>query len=59
MMPLITCSGCSKEISERAENCPDCGGPMETQMKCPISKSTDIEKISKGIKPDAALMWGG
>jgi len=58
-MPLINCPDCSKEISERADNCPNCRRPKETQMKCPICKSTNIEKISKGIKLDSALMWGG
>jgi len=57
-MPLITCPDCQKEISDSAENCPGCGRPMKTKMKCPNCKSTNIQKISTGSKLGSALMWG-
>ncbi len=28
-MPLVVCSDCGKEISDRAPNCPNCGAPNE------------------------------
>ena len=57
-MPLITCPDCEKQISDSAESCPHCGRPMQTAMKCPNCKSTNIEKISTASKLGSALMWG-
>jgi transposase-like protein len=57
-MPLITCPDCQKEISDSAENCPNCGRPMQTAIKCPNCKSTRVEKISTASKLGSALMWG-
>jgi hypothetical protein len=28
-MPLINCSECKKEVSTKAENCPNCGAPLK------------------------------
>ena len=27
-MPLIKCSECSRDVSEKAESCPGCGNPI-------------------------------
>jgi tellurium resistance protein TerD len=32
-MALIMCPECSKEVSDRAESCPNCGYPLEQNMK--------------------------
>lgn len=57
-MALITCPDCKKEISDSADNCPHCGRPMATAIKCPTCKSTNVEKISTASKVGSALIWG-
>ena len=57
-MALIHCPECKKEISSAAESCPHCGNPMNTQIKCPSCKSTNVHKISTGSKVGSALMLG-
>lgn len=57
-MALITCPDCNKEISDSAENCPNCGRPMSTSIKCPNCKSADVEKNSTKSKVGSALMFG-
>ena len=57
-MPLVTCPDCGKEISSEAETCPFCGRPMDTRIRCPNCKSTDIEKISAADKIGSALLFG-
>ena len=57
-MPLVTCPDCQKEISDAAENCPGCGRPMNTAIKCPNCKSTNVQKISSASKIGSALIWG-
>lgn len=57
-MSLVTCPDCHKEISDSAENCPGCGRPMNTAIKCPNCKSINVYKISAGSKLGSALMFG-
>lgn len=57
-MALVTCPDCNKQISDSAENCPQCGRPMETLIKCPNCKSTNIERISSASKVGSALVFG-
>jgi hypothetical protein len=57
-MALITCPDCQKQISDSAENCPGCGRPMSTAIKCPNCKSTNVNKISASSKVGSALMFG-
>jgi primosomal protein N' len=57
-MPLIICPDCSKEISDSAENCPNCGRPMSSAIKCPNCRSTNVQKISAGSKVASAAMFG-
>jgi len=57
-MALIICQDCNKEISDSAENCPFCGRPMSTGIKCPNCKSTKVEKISASSKIGSALVLG-
>lgn len=42
-MALIKCNECSKEVSDQAETCPNCGYPIAKQ----IQKQLNIEKYSK------------
>lgn len=57
-MPLVSCPDCNKEISDSAENCPNCGKPMSTQIRCTNCKSTHVEKISTANKAGSVLMFG-
>ena len=44
-MALINCYECGKEISEKAQFCPNCGAPVEiTEDIIPISEETELLK---------------
>jgi DNA-directed RNA polymerase subunit RPC12/RpoP len=45
-MPLIKCSECSKEISEKATSCPHCGNPIANNTKASVT----VELTSKRWK---------
>ena len=45
-MPLINCPECQKEVSDKAELCPQCGYRLNESSK----KVTTIEKTSKKLK---------
>ncbi len=47
-MTLVICSECSKEVSDRAENCPSCGNPIHHNVD--IGKPFEIELTSKKWK---------
>ena len=47
-MPLIKCSECGKDISDKAETCPNCGNPIKPIL---------IEKTSKGWKAAKLISW--
>jgi DNA-directed RNA polymerase subunit RPC12/RpoP len=57
-MALVKCPDCGKDVSTEAEACPNCGYPMNTALRCPNCKSTDVKKISDASKVCSALMWG-
>ena len=46
-MSLIICPECGKEISDRADKCPNCGCPMH---KSSAASQTNAQKIGKGGK---------
>jgi RNA polymerase subunit RPABC4/transcription elongation factor Spt4 len=47
-MALINCYECGREISDKAQSCPNCGAPVEiTEDIIPISEETEI------LKPNA------
>lgn len=46
-MALIKCSECGKEISDKAENCPNCGCPVQNNV---TENSTDIKNEQKSKK---------
>jgi RNA polymerase subunit RPABC4/transcription elongation factor Spt4 len=63
IMALINCPECNKEVSDKADMCPNCGYPIngsikmqplpearpENLMKCPICKSTQLTSNKKGF----------
>lgn len=62
-MALIDCSECGKQISDKAESCPNCGNPIKPQnkedlMKCPYCKSTQLTTSQKGFSAGKALAGG-
>lgn len=48
-MALIKCSECGKQVSDKAQACPNCGAPISTGLHCPECGSTDVGRIS-GLK---------
>lgn len=57
-MALIKCNDCSKEVSSNASNCPYCGNPINTAVKCPKCGSTNTRPISNASKVISTIMWG-
>ena len=55
-MGMIKCPECGKEISDKAEACPNCGAPMA--KRCPKCGSTNIEAISGTKKGLSAWALG-
>jgi hypothetical protein len=49
-MPLITCSECNKEISDKAWRCPQCGAPAaKAAAKMPVVLGIAILAIGIGV----------
>lgn len=57
-MALIECPMCKKMISPEADKCINCGHPMQTALRCPNCRSTDIIKISFSDKVTSAVLFG-
>lgn len=59
-MALITCPECGKEISDKAQACPNCGAPINTPIEekicCPQCGRTDITFNQKGYSGGKALV---
>lgn len=47
-MPLITCPDCNKEISDSADNCPNCGRPMNT-INMNANQPTNKDQANSGL----------
>lgn len=58
-MALIKCNECGKEVSSNASNCPNCGNPINTSVKCPKCGSSNTRVISNTSKVISTIMWGG
>jgi DNA-directed RNA polymerase subunit RPC12/RpoP len=66
-MALISCSECGKEISNKAENCPYCGNPINVKREeyicCPKCRSRELHTGKKGFSGGkavaGALLTGG
>ena len=62
-MALIKCPECTKDVSDKAINCPDCGYPITPQaiineeeyLCCPKCKSKEIHAEQKGFSGGKAL----
>lgn len=57
-MALIKCNECGKEVSSNAVNCPNCGNPINTKMRCPKCGGTNTRPISGASKTVSMLVWG-
>ncbi len=51
-MPLINCPECKREISDKAELCPQCGFRLNESSK---ANTTTIQKTSKKLKARQAI----
>ena len=64
-MALIKCSECGREVSDKAESCPQCGAPIASALETEAAgiKLRTIQQTSKRLKMQilisAALFWGG
>jgi hypothetical protein len=57
-MAIIECSECNREISDKAENCPGCGAPVNGKQdlsKCPKCGSTKTVSATE-MHPVGCLM---
>lgn len=60
-MALIKCPECGKEISDKAESCPNCGNPIHQQTQkeeylcCPKCGSRELHAEHKGFSGGKAL----
>lgn len=52
------CPICEKDVSSEAALCPNCGHPINTTVKCPRCKSTNVKIISSASKTASILMVG-
>lgn len=57
-MALIKCPECKREVSSTAKNCPGCGAPIDTSIRCPKCGSTDTKVISGASKAVSVALWG-
>lgn len=57
-MAMIKCPECGQEVSSMAKNCPKCGCPIDTQVRCPKCGSTDVKLISGASKAASYAMFG-
>jgi len=55
-MSLIRCSECAKQVSSKAESCPQCGCPLRSKPDVVSGrKIVTIEKTSKQFKTDLII----
>lgn len=45
-MSMITCPECGRQISDKAQNCPNCGAPVEKKIICEEC-GTELDKDAK------------
>lgn len=57
-MSLIKCPECQREVSSSASNCPNCGNPIDTKIKCPKCGSKNTKVISGASKAVSVALWG-
>jgi uncharacterized membrane protein YvbJ len=63
-MTLIKCTECGKDISDKADSCPNCGNPIKIS-ESKVQISTDSNKpiqaepviVSKGWKKAKLISW--
>ena len=58
-MALTTCSECSKEISDRAVVCPNCGAPLPAMTNDEIIEEATRNKLLANRKVAGVPFWIG
>ena len=46
-MALIKCPECGKQVSDKAQSCPNCGYPLKAEIKNPPTFTEDLTKVKK------------
>jgi hypothetical protein len=46
-MALIKCPECGKQVSDKAQSCPGCGYPLQSEVKKPATFAEDLGKVKK------------
>lgn len=49
-MPLISCPDCNKDVSDRAQACPNCGAPIAPEFYNSGAGLITIQATKKGLK---------
>lgn len=52
-MALISCPECSKEISDKAKSCPNCGYPLEERVEVVETERIDIAEEDNSTKVES------
>ena len=64
-MALINCSECGRQVSDKAESCPQCGAPIASALETEAAgaKLRTIQQAGKRLKThifiSAVLFWVG
>ena len=56
-MALIKCSECGKEISDKANTCPSCGNPINSQSVV-TDQNSRVEIVQTSKKWKKTWLWG-
>lgn len=57
-MAIIKCPECLNDVSDKAQSCPHCGNPIDTNIYCPKCNSNNVGTISGASKALSLAMWG-
>ena len=49
-MALISCSECSKEVSDKASSCPNCGAPISSSPSVSLNPQSHANVTRTGAK---------
>ena len=62
-MALVTCEDCRREVSDKADACPNCGRPMKARLPrgaCEVCKKVTLRRRRLGFGTlFAVLVTGG
>lgn len=53
-LALITCGECAKQVSDKAQSCPNCGAPVSRSESTPVISS---QKPNQPVKKASQSIW--